>query len=75
MKSKIVSESVKGRDVFISRQKRKRKEGVVGGGVWVNIQELKCACEVNSWHILDIMICFQSAFFISNEVGNLLVIL
>lgn len=36
-----------------------------GGRVWVDIQELKYACEVNNWHILDISICFHTAFFVS----------
>lgn len=71
-----VSERVKGWDLF--RDRRDRGEmGVVGGGgkVWVNIQEFKYACGLNDCHILDIPICSTFAFFVSNEVGNLLVIL
>lgn len=43
-----------------------------GGRIWVIIQEFKCACGVNDWHILDIPICCKFAFF--GQLGNLLVI-
>lgn len=64
---------------FASRQKRQRRlgrgGGFEGGGrVWVNIKEFKYACGVNDWYILELQICFRFVFFVSKDVGNVLVI-